>query len=285
MKSFCIKTNNNLIIKYLLDKFEKIDLENVYFSSKEFKIYSNVIIHYKGENICLFNQIITDIILETILKFYKEKLIRQIINYNYFYFEEYEKDIIQSNFKNVVESKEYGELDYGNNYIYEAVLKYIIENKSMVLDGFVTFRLKEYVTYLDNIVDIAVNKYIIEKEYNEFISLLKVYVDSKGSNSNLLYLMYVNSESIILDENRDIVSMGNNLYKPQYLSDISFSSNDLALNTLLTLLPNRIEIHLIGEEDEFINTLKLIFEDRVCVCKMAIRRYAILRNTNKIAIK
>ena len=48
------------------------------------------------------------------------------------------------------------------------------------------------------------------------------------------------------------------------MSDISFSSNDYALNTLLNLVPKKIYIHLLdGESDEFINTIKLIFEDRV----------------------
>ncbi len=43
------------------------------------------------------------------------------------------------------------------------MLQYVIENKSMILEGFVNFRIKEYIKYLDSIVDIAVNKYIIEK--------------------------------------------------------------------------------------------------------------------------
>ena len=87
----------------------------------------------------------------------------------------------------------------------ESILKYIIENKSMILDGFVTFRLREYIKYLDNIIDIAVNKYIIEKEYSEFISLLKMYVNSRISNIKELHLIYGNSELIILDENKNIV--------------------------------------------------------------------------------
>jgi len=57
------------------------------------------------------------------------------------------------------------------------------------------------------------------------------------------------------------------LYFLILLSDISFSSNDYTLNSLLTLLPRRIYIHIIdGIEDEFINTLKLIFDNRVCIC-------------------
>ena len=53
----------------------------------------------------------------------------------------------------------------------------------------------------------------------------------------------------------------------KYLSDISFSSNDYALNALLNLTPKKLIIHVMdGTSDEFINTLKLIFENRYEVC-------------------
>ena len=73
----------------------------------------------------------------------------------------------------------------------------------------------------------------------------------------------------INNQNKTMTLIGGeeiNLLKSPSLSDISFSSNDIALNTLLSILPSKIEIHIIDKEDEFINTLKLIFEDRVRVC-------------------
>ena len=48
-----------------------------------------------------------------------------------------------------------------------------------------------------------------------------------------------------------------------YISDVSFSENDIVLNTLLTLLPQKIIIHLEKEPDEFIKTLICIFENRI----------------------
>ena len=267
MKSFCIKTNNNAILEYLLDKLDYLELEEVKYSKNKFKIYSNIIVHYIGEKISFFDEKISSIITDTILKFYKEKMIKKIINFDYFYFEEYEKKIIIQNCCEIIESSEYEQISKEKEYIHEAVLKYVIENKSMILEGFVNFRIKEYIKYLDSIVDIAVNKYIIEKEYNEFISLLRMYINSKKSNIKNLHLIYGKSELTILDENKNIVPLCKEIYNAKFLSDIIFSENDYALNTLLTLLPQRIEIHLLDSEDEFIKTVKLIFEDRVYICR------------------
>ena len=137
---------------------------------------------------------------------------------------------------------------------------------------------------LDNIVDMAVNQYIIEKEYTEFINLLKIYVNTTQTNTNIIHLIYTNGESILLDEEKNIIPLSNNVFNAKYLSDITFSSNDFALNTLLSMLPKKLEIHIIDEEDEFINTLKLIFEDRVYICKECniCKTYKMLQDVKKI---
>lgn len=283
MKSFCIKTNNNAILEYLLDKLDYLELEEVRYSKNKFKIYSNIIVHYIGEKISFFDEKLSSIITDTILKFYKEKMIKKIINFDYFYFEEYEKKIIMQNCCEIIESSEYEQISKEKEYIHEAVLQYVIENKSMILEGFVNFRIKEYIKYLDSIVDIAVNKYIIEKEYNEFISLLRMYINSKKSNIKNLHLIYGKSELTILDENKNIVPLCKEIYNAKFLSDIIFSENDYALNTLLTLLPQRIEIHLLDSEDEFIKTVKLIFEDRVYICRECniCRTYKMIKMTKQ----
>lgn len=283
MKSFCIKTNNNAILEYLLDKLDYLELEEVKYSKNKFKIYSNIIVHYIGKKISFFDEKLSSIITDTILKFYKEKMIKKIINFDYFYFEEYEKKIIIQNCCEIIESSEYEQISKEKEYIHEAVLQYVIENKSMILEGFVNFRIKEYIKYLDSIVDIAVNKYIIEKEYNEFISLLRMYINSKKSNIKNLHLIYGKSELTILDENKNIVPLCKEIYNAKFLSDIIFSENDYALNTLLTLLPQRIEIHLLDSEDEFIKTVKLIFEDRVYICRECniCRTYKMIKMTKQ----
>lgn len=276
MKSFCFKTNNTQILNYLLNRIQEIDFENLIYSQNQFKIYKNITIHYMGKNNNKFYDFLTELIGEVVIEFYEEKMLKQLINYNYFYFDEYEKNKILENCMQLIEPEMYNTKLLDNKNIKE----YVKENKAMILDGFVYFRLRAYLEYLDEVVDSGVNQFVIEKEYREFISLLRVYVESKVPKYNLLHLIYINGESILLDEKRNIVSVSENIYNAKYLSDISFSSNDFALNTLLCLLPKRIEIHLIDDEDEFINTLKLIFEGRVTICKDCdiCKTYKILNN-------
>ena len=266
MNSLCIKTNNTEILNYLLERIKGIDFENITYSKNKFKIYENVIIHYLGKNSSEFYEFLCNLLQEVVIEFYEGKLIKQLINYNYFYFDEYEKNKIAENCIELKDSEEYKILINDKGYIKNKIKDYIAENKTIILDGFVYFRLQEYTKCLDNLVDTAVNQFVIEKEYTEFVDLLRIYVESRLPEFSVLHLIYNKGESILLDSQKNVVSVSDNIYNAKYLSDISFSSNDYALNTLLTLLPEKIEIHLIDEEDEFINTIKLIFENRVSIC-------------------
>ena len=262
MKAYCIKTDNEKIIEYLLNKFLNIDFPDIYYCHKSFKIYENVIIHYKDSNIEKFENIVANLILDTILEFYQEKIIKRIININYFYFDDFERNII---FENCVEFLKQDKFEIKET-LFKEIKAYIKDNRSIVLEGVANFRINEYIKLIDNIVDMSVNKYIIEKEYKEFINLLKIFVNTSESKMEIIHLIYVNGESILLDKDKNIIQIDCNINNAKYLSDITFSSNDIALNTLLSILPSKIEVHIINEEDEFINTLKLIFENRIKIC-------------------
>ena len=226
MKSFCIKTNNIQIINYLLKNLEISPLENIYFVNKEFKNFKNVIIHYTGIETNTFFTLISEIITNCILYFYEPLLLKKILNFNFFYFDSYEQDHIKENCLKYISQQEIQNIKYRKNEIYTEVLKYIIENKYMILDGFVSFRLENYLYTLEEIVDYNVNEYVIEKEYTEFINLLKMYVDSKPPESSTIYLVYCNGESVLLNKNKDLIDLNENITNAKYLSDISFSSND-----------------------------------------------------------
>ena len=267
MKSFCIKNNNQILLDYLLTEIQNMDLENTYISQNSFKYYKNVIVHYTGKNKDLFIYKLSDILTKCIIKYYEKNIIKRIINCDFFYFDSEEKSIIYNNCVAMLEDENSDEFDERKEKIFSCLIDYISEHKFFILDGFVNFRLFEYYSLIEECVDIAVNKFIIDKEYKEFIELLKGYIDSQKCKTDIIHVIYSNSEPILLDKMQNILIYDNQFEHPKYLSVISFSSKDYCLNALLNLLPKRLIVHLLVEEDEFIETLKLIFGKRLVICK------------------
>ena len=266
MKSFCIKNNNNLIQNYLLSELKKIDLEKTYVSQKKFKHYQNVIIHYVGKNKNEFIYKLSEILTNCIMKFYEKNIVKRVINCDFFYFDSREKNIIYDNCYEILQDQNSNEFLERKEKIFSCLVDYISNNKFFILDGFVNFRLFEYNSLIEDCVDSAVNKFIIDKEYKEFIELLRGYINSQKNRTETIHVIYSNSEPILMDEKQNILVYENQFEHPKYLSDITFSSKDYCLNALLNLLPKKIIIHMLVEEDEFVETLKLIFDKRLLIC-------------------
>ena len=268
MKSLCIKTNNSKILDYLLNELKYSEIEHICFSKNQFKNYKNIIIHYLSSNdYPYFFSRISSLLSFMIMDEFEDILMKRIIDKNYFYFDTLERNKILKNCYNILSDEYYAWFDKKFDALYNSLYSFISNNKVLLLDGFINFRLQAYTAILDDIVAESVNSYIIEKEYMEFISLLKLYINSQKNNSNIVHLIYNTSESILLDENKNLILNSEEIFNAKYLSDISFSANDYTLNSLLNLLPKKIYIHLIDNQmDEFINTLQLIFENRVSIC-------------------
>lgn len=285
MKSLCIKTNDSNLLEYLLNELKNLDLDNVFFSSKIFKHYNNIIIHYKGNDTTKFFSEISSILCFLVIDHLEENFLNRIIYQNYFYFDKFERiKILENCFE--LNSENFFELfDKKFSILHSCFLDFISANRNLVLSGFINFRLKDYIKILDSIVNESVNNFLIEKEYNEFISLLKLYINTQPINCKAVHIIYSSTNSILLDENKNIIDISSDIFKSKYLSDISFSSNDYILNSLLTLLPNKIFIHLIDNNlDEFVNTLQLVFENKVEICTDC-SICAIYKNSNKLLIK
>lgn len=267
IRSFCIKSNNNDILNYLLGSFKGNSPANFYLTKNKFKIYNNIILHYTGNDDTIFYTYVSSLIQHTILKFYEPKLIRNTINFDYFYFAESEKEEIFDITQELLADTSPASSSR-LNVLYHLCHNYVKNNKSMILDGFVNFRLKEYTSLLNDIVSEATSTFTIQKEYDEFIELLNDYVKSNKPTVKEVHLVYFNNDSLLLDENKNIINIDKNISAAKYLSDISFSTNDYCLNTLLNILPKKIFIHLlhVNDDDEFLDTLCAIFGKRIIIC-------------------
>ena len=264
MKSICIKTNNENLLDYLLNELDYIEVKPVAISKNQFKNYKNIIIHYSGNDNKKFVHEVSCILSCLVIDELEESFLKMILLKNYFYFNSTEmKHILELCYE--IFSDDFNTyFDKKHNLLIDSFENYLITNKSIILTGFINFRIKNYMTILEDVVDEAVNSFVVEKEYLEFISLLKMYVNSQNSNCDVVHLIYNKNNSTLLDKDKNQINISDDIFKAKYLSDISFSSNDYALNTLLTLVPKKI--HIDNCIDEFIHTISLIFENRVEIC-------------------
>lgn len=155
------------------------------------------------------------------------------------------------------------------NNIVEKIIDCLNENKEVNIEGLITFRMKEFKEDLDNIVEKVVEKYMVEKEYNEFIKLLKYFVEVQESKLEEVNIMIdSNGDYIVKDEfGNDILNnLMDELYETKYTAKVS--AEDLIISGLITTSPKKVKIHSVHncKNKELMETIKNVFEDRVEYC-------------------
>lgn len=239
----------------------RIDEENA-LNKKSVQLYDSLRVH------------VSNALADYIIRQYEEKLIGRIINTNYCYFNSVEKKEILSIAQRIIRNEDKNFLNNifqmrRRNVIVRKLLDYFEGSNSIILDGFVNFRLKEYMKDLEEIVDKAVDDFLMEREYNEFIRLLRYFVDIQEPKFDVIHVIVgFDNKYVLLDETRREIT---NECIQEFVNEISegeINFDDLLVSSLITLAPRKIVIHSTGQfrNKELLETIKNVFSGKVVIC-------------------
>lgn len=217
---------------------------------------------------------VSGVLADFILRAYEEKIIARIINTNYCYFNASEKKEILNfasdyirNDKNIFNSLSHIRR---RNIITAKLLEYFDFSDNIILDGFINFRLKEYRKELEEIVDKAVDDFLMEREYKEFINLLKYFVEIQQPKLNIVHIVNrYDGRYILLNEKKKEIT---NECVREFLSEVTdgeINYDDLLVSSLITLAPNKVIIHVesMFRNKELLETIKHVFGNRLTFCE------------------
>ncbi|HAT4280507.1 putative sporulation protein YtxC [uncultured Clostridium sp.] len=215
---------------------------------------------------------ISNVIYNVIVEHYREKEMLHYINENYFFLKHDEildidlaiNKILKGDQK-ICSDKDFYCLNKINDII-ENIKEFILENDYINIEGFITFRMKNFLKDIECIIDKVVEDYMIEKEYNEFIKLLKYFVDIQDCKLEEVNIIVQKNGSYEVKD-----SKGLNIFK-DFLNEITdaaevgiINTEDIIISGLITNVPKKIKIY--NEEycinKEFIQTIKSVFGERV----------------------
>ncbi|WP_346966592.1 putative sporulation protein YtxC [Clostridium perfringens] len=215
---------------------------------------------------------ISNVIYNVIVEHYREKEMLHYINENYFFLKHDEildidlaiNKILKGDQK-ICSDKDFYCLNKINDII-ENIKEFILENDYINIEGFITFRMKNFLKDIECIIDKVVEDYMIEKEYNEFIKLLKYFVDIQDCKLEEVNIIVKKNGSYEVKD-----SKGLDIFK-DFLNEITdiaeegiINIEDIIISGLITNAPKKIKIY--NEEycinKEFIQTIKSVFGERV----------------------
>ena len=160
---------------------------------------------------------------------------------------------------------------YAHEYVLGRIyddLKIYTKNRTTInLDGYATFRTKQYKEEIETFFSNLLKTMIVKKHYDEFIADMKLYVLENKSREEKIYLKYINENYELYDENHKSLT---NDARLRYLYEFGMEEEkrtDFILHYLLDVLPAKIvlsPVHICSSSN-FLKTIQLIFGERV-VC-------------------
>ncbi|MBS5985083.1 putative sporulation protein YtxC [Clostridium paraputrificum] len=223
----------------------------------------------------IINLYISNILYKIVITKYKEKELFEYLTDTYFFLKQDEILEVEEDIMNVLYCEE-GVHDsnfifYCNktNAIIDKIKECIEENNEININGFITFRMRELRKDIEDVIDKVVEKYMVEKEYREFIRLLKYFVEIQECRVEEINLTVLPSGGYIVTD-----GYGEDIF-PAFLNELSdckigidANVEDIVISGLITNAPQKIVIHKREEckNKEFIETIINVFGERVVFC-------------------
>lgn len=206
---------------------------------------------------------------ETILLYWEKEHVRKIIQKKHHLVEENWEMVI----KKALEYLNQG-LGQGQGYsvnrktsLVSQILSCLDHSAVFDIEGFLRFRAHEYKSEVNKAVEYAFEEYVIEKEYLDFIQLLKQFVDSQKPRLEWLHVGMTPQGKFHLYNNEG-VKVTHQFLEDYQLDNVNeLGYEDLLVSALIAVAPHQITLHIRydGYKDT-LKTIRSVFGDRVHDC-------------------
>lgn len=147
--------------------------------------------------------------------------------------------------------------------------QYLHVETDLNLGGFITFRLDSYRIELADIVEYALDEFMLDKQYQEFISLLKYFVYLQDTKMEHVHLLHKGGQEFqLFDGSFKII-------EPEHATDrivaemieTEMNIDDMVISSLISVSPKQITVHTKHPQQQVIRTIESIFDKRVTICQ------------------
>ncbi|MBY0099043.1 sporulation protein YtxC [Mesobacillus maritimus] len=196
---------------------------------------------------------------------------REILSQRFFYTDPNEQEQILEIIYSVIEGSREDLAHFlqdtdEKQYVFQAIDDFFKGSVSFSFDSFVVFRLKPFLDKLQNYVEVAIDEYKLEQDYQMFVQTLRDFLLGRPAQQETIHLIldeetaFYNHEFIEMKRNELIKGIDRKLLgnHPIYVDSVTIAP-------LLSMAPTRIYLYTNQPEQPLVRTIRNIFEERVII--------------------
>ncbi len=212
--------------------------------------------------------ILSGILVQYIFKIYQPEIIGSIIGNLSGYYDYADRyDILDKTKLKLIDYEE--KIPNYQKVAFVHIVELLQTQNQFNIEGFIVFRLKEYIFFLRKLVEEAMDDFLSEKEHAEFMRMLAYFVDMQEPKVEIVHIVLDDDLSFCLYD-----QSGNRYHFHDHESVIENitlrdEAEDVLIGMLISLLPEKVVIHddRKGKMAQLTDVLTELFGNRVEVCK------------------
>ena len=208
---------------------------------------------------------------EFITKIKREDWFRDILRENFYYVDPEEQQHILEIIYSILEGQRddlaaFLEEVTEEPKVSEAIEHIFQRDVSLSFDSFLTFRLRSYLQMLEGYVEISIDEYKMEQEYQMFVQMLREFLVNREPKMETLHLLF-DEEITFFKEDFVEIKRGEltKMIDRKLLVNHPVYVDSASIAPLLSLAPTSIFVYTKNPDEPIIRTIKNIFEERVTI--------------------
>ncbi|XQY90947.1 putative sporulation protein YtxC [Metabacillus sp. HB246100] len=145
--------------------------------------------------------------------------------------------------------------------------QFLKPNLSFSYAAFQRFRLHPYIERLRDYVEVAIEEYKLEQEYQVFIHNIREYLVKRETKVHQLFLVHKEKEYILLNDQYRVLSEQELIQSidQQFIYQHPMYIDSKLLAPLVSMAPNVINVYTDNQYDGMLHTIQNIFQERVTI--------------------
>lgn len=216
-------------------------------------------------------EFLASIVARIIVSHFRDLIFQDLIRDHYFYFKQEEQRQIADLARRSFQKGIYCHQQKAVQVIIESRIKEYLfsEGQHLNLEGFINFRLQDFQDELKKAVEVAVESYLMEKEYRELVRMLRYLLELEEPKIDLIHLL-VDKKGQIWVADEQFKKIDPRKWEDFSMEDLEgyFDFEDLLISMLVSIAPGQVLVHqnVLPRYPKLVDTIKRIFDQRAVFC-------------------
>lgn len=212
--------------------------------------------------------VLADLLKEHVIKTREEKWLLDIIC-NMFCYEDHEEQLqILSMSRSILSGERQDIPNISKVYtaekvVYEAFQQFLTRDCNFSFDSFLTFRLKRYLDQLIDCVEMSIDEYKLEQEYQNLVESFRYYIKQQKPKLEVVHLLFEDKVTFY-DQDYQLIQVDDYI-DHQLVFEQGIPFQELIISPLVSMSPNIIHLYCNDIDNGIVQSIQNIFQERVNV--------------------